>query len=617
MMESNLFEIEQLLDARDFEKSGAELHTMLVNFRRGLHFSPATDAHKIEPTLMSSYTRFSTCLIRQFYDYMDYKLTPHTFGLWLVYSREIRAIFSIGGFYGTDFIMAAFNERFKYAIEKKDNSAIEQLGFRLLLFGMLENIFNIDFDVFHKIFPDATAAAVLSLLSSTAVLTARGSSIKEQLSDLSIFKNYKIKDDKEFLDITAVWMLCSYLTRRDKHLIKNDLNNIIKKWVDKNVKFGSKCKKYDPTTEKPKMIVVLEFFHETHSMRRSYNKALESLKGRFELIGLSLQNNEAADCEGNIFDSMINLECGKDGRLVDPKLLTFGVNRILQMKPDIIFYPSLGMHYIAIILANMRLAPIQIMSFGHPASSFCNTIDYGIIEEDYAPEAADLFTEKLITIPAESFVSDPVPHLYKPLLKNKGKEDTLLIAIPGVLSKISAKFLQTCRIINELSKRKIEFMFFLNDTELFYLQCKKEILDKIPNSHVFHRLPPNIYMQHLEYCDLYLSTFPFGGANSVIDAMCVGLPVVCLRGEDIAGRTDSALIQRRGLPDWFIASSEEEYIAAALRLIHNDEERIRLHHEILEKSVELFSDNNTNYSKNSKCFSDVLWYVFQNHGKIH
>jgi predicted O-linked N-acetylglucosamine transferase (SPINDLY family) len=65
--------------------------------------------------------------------------------------------------------------------------------------------------------------------------------------------------------------------------------------------------------------------------------------------------------------------------------------------PDIIYYPSIGMAIWVIAMASLRLAPIQVMTYGHPATSNSPYIDYGIIEADCCVE--DRFSEKMVTLP--------------------------------------------------------------------------------------------------------------------------------------------------------------------------------------------------------------------------
>lgn len=51
------------------------------------------------------------------------------------------------------------------------------------------------------------------------------------------------------------------------------------------------------------------------------------------------------------------------------------VERIAATRPDMVYYPSIGMDPNIIALVNLRLAPIQIISLGHPATSNTDTID--------------------------------------------------------------------------------------------------------------------------------------------------------------------------------------------------------------------------------------------------
>ena len=65
--------------------------------------------------------------------------------------------------------------------------------------------------------------------------------------------------------------------------------------------------------------------------------------------------------------------------------------------------------------------------------------------------------------------------------------------------------------------------------------------------------------------DIYLDTFPFGGVNSLVDPLELGLPVVTWDGVTMRSRMGGALLRSLDLPE-MIASSAEEYHAIALQL---------------------------------------------------
>jgi len=125
----------------------------------------------------------------------------------------------------------------------------------------------------------------------------------------------------------------------------------------------------------------------------------------------------------------------------------------------------------------------------------------------------------------------------------------------------------------------------------------------------------NAYLAELNACDLNLSPFPFGGLHSVVDSLRQGIPVVALEGLDLHARTDSMLLRRLGMPEWLISQNEDEYIAAALRVIDDDEERIALSRQALALDVDriLFGDATTPLRSD---VVDAMWWIYQHHEAI-
>ncbi len=65
--------------------------------------------------------------------------------------------------------------------------------------------------------------------------------------------------------------------------------------------------------------------------------------------------------------------------------------------------------------------------------------------------------------------------------------------------------------------------------------------------------------------DVYLDTAPFGGVNSLIDPLEVGVPVITWEGGSMRARMGAALLRSLGLPE-LITRTEDEYVGAATRL---------------------------------------------------
>ena len=75
--------------------------------------------------------------------------------------------------------------------------------------------------------------------------------------------------------------------------------------------------------------------------------------------------------------------------------------------------------------------------------------------------------------------------------------------------------------------------------------------------------------------DIYLDTFPFGGVNSLVDPLELGLPVVTWDGKTMRSRMGGALLRSLDLPE-MIAGSAQEYHAIALQLATDSVSRAAL-----------------------------------------
>jgi hypothetical protein len=75
------------------------------------------------------------------------------------------------------------------------------------------------------------------------------------------------------------------------------------------------------------------------------------------------------------------------------------------------------------------------------------------------------------------------------------------------------------------------------------------------------------------------------------------------------------MLRRLGMPAWLIAQDEEAYIAAALRLIDDDAERVALSRQILALDVEsvISGDASTPLRRD---VVDAVWWIYRNHEAI-
>jgi predicted O-linked N-acetylglucosamine transferase (SPINDLY family) len=90
---------------------------------------------------------------------------------------------------------------------------------------------------------------------------------------------------------------------------------------------------------------------------------------------------------------------------------------------------------------------------------------------------------------------------------------------------------------------------------------------------------------------------------------------VALEGLDLHARTDSMLLRRLGMPEWLITQNEDEYIAAALRVIDDDGARVALSRQALALDIDtvLFGDGTTTLKRD---VVDAVWWLYQKHEAI-
>jgi hypothetical protein len=81
------------------------------------------------------------------------------------------------------------------------------------------------------------------------------------------------------------------------------------------------------------------------------------------------------------------------------------------------------------------------------------------------------------------------------------------------------------------------------------------------------------YMECLEAGDVALESHPFGGYNTVVDSLYLGIPIVTREGTRFYNRAASALLRKLDL-DELVATSDEEYVEKTVRLINDEPYRL-------------------------------------------
>jgi predicted O-linked N-acetylglucosamine transferase (SPINDLY family) len=171
------------------------------------------------------------------------------------------------------------------------------------------------------------------------------------------------------------------------------------------------------------------------------------------------------------------------------------------------------------------------------------------------------------------------------------------------------------RRIREGARRPLEFHVFPNVSGLELLATRRTLARELPGARVFQTMAYNRYLERLSACDLNLSPFPFGGLHSVVDSLRQGIPVVAMEGLEPHARTDAMLLRRLGMPSWLVCADAEAYVAAALRVIDDDAQRVALSRQALALDIDrvLYGDATTRLGSE---VADAVWWMYRNHESI-
>jgi hypothetical protein len=447
--------------------------------------------------------------------------------------------------------------------------------------------------------------AVLSMVGDSCTLDEKQEENKSILiQNFGSFSEGAELSDNFIGGVHKPWMFCSYAVDEHRHLVKMGINKII----EDIFKMIGPAKHLPTTKDKPKLAVMIEVCREDHSMYRCYGPILVSLKQYFEITFYATK--ESVD---NTVTAIADRYIVVDYSKISIQQLAESVK---NEQFDMVYYPSVGMSAWTILLSNLRLAPVQCCSTGHPATTCSSTIDFVVIEEDVMADPL-CFTEKIVL---ERGVAPFFPHpteIDANWLDKKSVDGTIRVAIVSKYMKINGYFLSVCREIIAQSNASIEFHFFPDAQGLLLEYLQNTISNQLPGSKIHPYLPYKDYMEILSDCDVRIGTFPFGGSNSSIDCFMLGVPFLTLDGPEVFNHCDTAFIDRYcpKLHDDLVSETVDEFIQKIVRIIDDDDYRNTISEAFrnidLNQSVFLTEKN-----KNNGVSGESFYWAYRNFDSI-
>jgi hypothetical protein len=531
---------------------------------------------ELDPHILTRITAAISCLLSD----KTLFISPEWQLRFLTMHRWLAAIFSASPFRNMDHVMRALNIK----QDKSDLKQLELMHEDLLKFCLLftpESEVSIDLDALWASNKALAAGLCLALISPRFLGSPLAHSKREQVLPW-LARHLDQIEDIESLPVGVLhdlYMHCSYADRADKHDIKKPINVLICRKLAENNVFDVKDALIPLTGKcsdgkKPLMLIVLEWFGSSHSIYRTHSRTLESARRHFHVLAMGYERC-VDDVTKRVFDEFIPIHEG--GSMIDQ--LRQIQAQALDRGAVVCYMPSVGMFPLTMWLANLRVAPLQLMALGHPATTHAHAIDYVVVEDDYVGSEA-CFSEKLLRLPKDGMPYRPSASANNLLRikQNYRQPEVVQIAVCATTMKLNPGFLQACARIVELSRVPIHFKFLVGQAQgLVYPQVQR-VVSMFLGGHatVYPHQGYAEYMAVISECDMFINPFPFGNTNGIIDTVSAGLIGVCKTGPEVHEHIDQGLFERLDFPEWLIAKNIDAYINAVIRLAQNHDERIEL-----------------------------------------
>lgn len=560
-----LLAFESAVRRREHNEAWQALAPMLTNIENGKWtFGPSHFAHSEAAEVEA--TRLASALMSMLTD-PDYQITRSALHLACRFKRAICQVFEISGYRGTNNLatqFGSFNEDGDHVLTSKDIP-------KLMLLQSVNALTLDSLRIMERLAPDIRFSLLLGFLSEQLVYSRTAEAMRSRLLAMA----------DEFLDLSCdrhnlqsigpAYMGCSYAVDANKHDIKRAFNAVMRRSLLEQGASDTKLSKTRTLKERPTILVFAEFYHELHAMHRCYGPSIKALRDRFNTV-LFLPKGNDAPAMRELADTLVEFEfsVGNASEFLE---------KIQSYKPDILYMPSVGMRVSSIAASVMRLAPIQIMTFGHPATTKSDAMDYVVLAEDQLGDPATI-DETIVLRPsgkrhAERSDAEPIaPDI-------RLKPDVVRFAVPAWSRKITPVFLEACRRIVKQSERPVEFWFFPNSVGALQQAFERRYDGMLPGR-VLPRTDYNTYVRNINQCDVFLSTFPFGATNGILDASIQGLPIVNMRGPEVHTLNDSHLVEKLDQPAWLTTDDRDAFVSACVRLANDDALRVQISRNILD-----------------------------------
>ena len=262
-------------------------------------------------------------------------------------------------------------------------------------------------------------------------------------------------------------------------------------------------------------------------------------------------------------------------------------------EPDFLIFADLGMHPLTYYLAFWRLAPVQLVAWGHPVSMGIDTVDHYISSQMLElPGSEKQYSENLLRLPRYFLPRYARPH------PAPGSFDRSTFGLPlqgnlyGCLQTMFKLHPDFDDIFANILERDPAAHIVLVEarkpwTRKVLGRLERRLGPEVNRVVVLPQRPTPEFLKMVSCMDVLLDPLYFGGNNSSAEGLSLGVPVVTLPAQQLRGRFTLGHYLEMDFHDC-IVDTTEAFTERALSLGTNEDASKATSERILQTCGRLF-----------------------------
>lgn len=266
---------------------------------------------------------------------------------------------------------------------------------------------------------------------------------------------------------------------------------------------------------------------------------------------------------------------------------------IRAAKVDILIVLDVGLDPRMQVIAAMRLAPRQYVTFGYPMTSGLSTLDGFLSAELLEDENSQRqYSEPLVRLPALGVRMRRRAQPGDDAWLRELAADRPVLMCPRSLGKLQPAFdAVLARVVRETGAMLVLFEDNAGQSQRYTKRLQRAFsaagVAFEANVRVVRALAYPDFLAGIAAATLVLDTPGFSGGATSLDAISMGTPIVAFAGDSARARQASAMLTLVGAPE-LIAHDDDDYVRTAVDLCRDGTRRAALRKRLQANADVLF-----------------------------